>query len=149
MNEPYLARFLSRFDKGQGCWIWNASVATGGYGQMWTGLRSTLAHRIALAIKLGRPLRSGEYALHSCDNPPCVNPGHLRSGTQEENLREMRGRGRERLARPRSLTDVQVRAVRRLYAAGTVSQKHLAAAFGASPNTVSLVVNRKTYRDVT
>ena len=32
--------------------------------------------------------------LHSCDNPSCVRPSHLRIGTQHENIMEMAARGR-------------------------------------------------------
>lgn len=32
--------------------------------------------------------------LHNCDNPPCVNPKHLKLGKQKENIDEMKSRGR-------------------------------------------------------
>jgi len=44
--------------------------------------------------------------MHSCDNPPCVNPMHLRVGTQSENIIEAFIKGRkftpQQLARMRA-----------------------------------------------
>lgn len=57
---------------------------SGGYGRFGTGY----AHRYALELKLGRALGRYEQALHDpkrCNNPPCCNPVHLRSGTVSDN----------------------------------------------------------------
>lgn len=56
--------------------------------------RSRLAHRAALAEKLGRPVEG--VARHSCDNPPCINPDHLLEGTQADNINDAFERGRMR-----------------------------------------------------
>lgn len=38
----------------------------------------------------------GRFALHSCDNPPCVNPAHLRWGSHADNMTDAADRGRIR-----------------------------------------------------
>ncbi|WP_353848756.1 HNH endonuclease [Brevundimonas sp.] len=43
-----------------------------------------------------RPLASNECVLHKCDTPTCVNPDHLRAGTQLENIQDMNAKGRHR-----------------------------------------------------
>jgi hypothetical protein len=45
--------------------------------------------RWILERKLGRPIRPGYYALHTCDHSLCVNPDHLYEGTQSDNLNDV------------------------------------------------------------
>jgi hypothetical protein len=36
----------------------------------------------------------GQVVMHTCDNPACINPEHLRLGTQADNLADMLSKGR-------------------------------------------------------
>lgn len=72
-----------------GCWEWQGPRVPRGYGR----LRGRYVHRIMCEAKHG-PLDPGIQAMHSCDNPPCCNPEHLRPGTGRENMREAVDRGR-------------------------------------------------------
>lgn len=97
----WVERFQKKVWRGHRseCWPWTAGVNATGYGQFMlrdedTGMwRPHLAHRIALSLIEPVPFK-GAFCLHTCDNPPCCNPEHLRWGTQADNLREMRERGR-------------------------------------------------------
>lgn len=40
------------------------------------------------------PISGDVCVLHRCDNPPCVRPDHLFLGTQADNIRDMRAKGR-------------------------------------------------------
>jgi hypothetical protein len=50
---------------------------------------------VAIAIS-GVLLPDGLHVLHHCDNPPCVNPAHLRLGTPKDNAEDATKRGRRR-----------------------------------------------------
>lgn len=81
-------------DEDTGCWIWGrARFSSGGYGAVTIGGRTLRAHRVAYEDAKGR-IPAGLHVLHSCDRPPCVNPDHLRVGTNAENIQDRVERGR-------------------------------------------------------
>lgn len=76
-----------------GCWEWQGTKVQGGYGRFGVNGNMRLAHRVAYEAFVG-PMPEGAETLHSCDNPPCVNPEHLRAGTHQDNMRDRSARGR-------------------------------------------------------
>jgi hypothetical protein len=46
-------------------------------------------NRLVLERKLGRPIKPGYFACHTCDYRPCVNPNHIYEGTRADNARDM------------------------------------------------------------
>lgn len=77
-----------------GCWEWTAGRNREQYGVFTIGHTGrSLAHRYAWELYRGA-IPEGMFVLHNCDNPPCVNPAHLRIGSHEENMRDMVERGR-------------------------------------------------------
>ncbi len=87
-------RYRSRIDvRGPGeCWPWTGYTNRQGYGQN----NSERVHREVLIAVTGM---EGPQACHSCDNPPCCNPHHLRWGTNSDNQRDAVARGRHRTGR--------------------------------------------------
>lgn len=94
-NEP---AFWSKVTIGASheCWPWNGARQSGkwAYGRLTYGGRWVSAHRLAWQLTNRTDVPAGMVIRHSCDNPPCVNPGHLMPGTPKENSRDMRMRGR-------------------------------------------------------
>lgn len=94
MNE--LARFMVKVspEPNTGCWLWLGAPSTrNGYGRFWNLTGSAeVAHRAAWRL-LVAPL-GDQRVLHRCDNPACVNPGHLFLGTQLDNIRDRDAKGR-------------------------------------------------------
>lgn len=78
------------------CWLGLREDGTAftDYGDLSFRGRKYQIHRLSLSFKEGRMLHPSEWALHSCDNPPCCNPAHLRVGTAADNNAECWARGR-------------------------------------------------------
>lgn len=76
------------------CWEWQGPRNNQDYGKV----SRVYAHRYACERAHG-PAPSPEHVvMHSCDNPPCVNPTHLSWATQSDNMFDMWHKGR----RPRA-----------------------------------------------
>lgn len=89
-------QFWARVNRtGDGCWEWTGSTnkQRGGYGRVTYAGRSMRTHRLAYELAYG--IDPGEaMVLHRCDNPPCCRPEHLFLGTNDDNMRDMREKGR-------------------------------------------------------
>lgn len=77
------------------CWEWSGTRNEHGYGVIRVGRRNWRTHRVMWAIVNGEDVLPPEMKLlHRCDNPPCCNPAHLRTGTQADNVADMHSKGR-------------------------------------------------------
>lgn len=84
-----------------GCIPWTARTQDDGYGVFHDEKNiPVLAHRYAYGLMIG-PIPAGLCVLHRCDNPPCVNPVHLWTGTNHQNVLDSCRKGRRRRARGR------------------------------------------------
>lgn len=146
-----LARFWSFVDRrgADDCWEWRGGRDGDGYGMFWFNGRGHRATRVSLAVS-GAPVSPGHLVRHACDNPPCVNPAHLSTGTHQDNVDDSITRGRwahgERAGRAK-LTESQVREIRERVDAGE-SQRRLAAAYGVSKASIYYIGRRLNWRHV-
>lgn len=77
------------------CDEWTGWLTPLGYGSVWCPIRkrTILAHKKAWEDAYG-PVAPGIKVCHSCDNPACRRLDHLWTGTQADNLEDMRLKGR-------------------------------------------------------
>jgi HNH endonuclease len=78
-----------------GCWIWNKSCQTSGYGDFRLKGKHYLAHRASYEAFNGE-ISKGLHVLHKCDIPQCVNPKHLFLGTNLDNIADSVSKGRRK-----------------------------------------------------
>lgn len=137
----------------RGCVLWTGTTNADGYGLIGSGTqkgKNILAHRLAYEFANG-PVPEALSVLHSCDNPPCINPAHLFLGTTAVNCADMIAKDRH-IRGQRShfakLTDEIVLAMRAQYAQGGISRRELAKRFGTSVKTVDTVIRRDTWKHI-
>jgi hypothetical protein len=161
-----MERFLEKVtpEPNTGCWLWTGYLneKRGGYGTFargngeWRkgGLR---AHRAAWTLFRG-PIPDGLAVCHRCDFPPCVNPDHLFLGTIQDNVDDMRRKGRANPTAPAHvrrgtevpqarLNDQLVASARRRAAAGE-GPRAMAADFGVDESVLGRAIRGATWAHV-
>lgn len=154
-KQEDIDRFWSKVNKDDSdCWNWNAYYDKDGYGQIKINGKNMGAHRVAFEIYHNQKIKEGMFILHSCDNRKCVNPAHLREGTQQENINDKVERGRCRNGNLKGeahgsskLTQQQVNEIRERYAVGNISQKELGEEYGVKQTTICDIIRFKLWKD--
>lgn len=151
-GDPVI-RFWLKVDKSKGsdkCWTWTGYIGSRGYGAIhWKGSPATRAHRIAFEITFG-PIPEGQVVMHTCDNKLCVNPAHLKLGTQLANMRDAVLKGRfptGEQAPAAKLTEEQVIEIRRRAASGA-SYWDLSRDYNVVYGTIGRIVRRESWRHI-
>lgn len=132
-------------EPNSGCWLWTGAVDGRGYAAIKDGQRMRRASRVSWELNRGS-FDAKLKLLHKCDNPLCVNPEHLFLGTNLDNTRDMfaKGRAHDRRGNNAKLTPKIVVEVR----SSKLSGRKLAAQFGVTPATISLVRSGKRWGHV-
>lgn len=149
--EARLAEYTDRRGPDE-CWEWTCGRDDDGYGEISVGGSSKhrRAHVVAWELANDRLVPAGYCVMHVCDNPPCVNPGHLLLGTNLDNLADRDRKGRqqrgEQHARAR-LTEADVRNIRRAWKRGE-SLTALGVEYGTTPQNIYSIVHRKSWTHI-
>ena len=160
--RPLVDRFMDflpdQRDPGE-CWEWTGSLLGSEYGRIrieptpeiggCDGAPFAPAPVVSHWLFIG-PVPEGQVVRHTCDNPPCVNPAHLLTGTQADNIRDRDQRGRtsrgEQL--PQSVvTEAIVAEIRSRHAAGDTINA-VACEFGLHKSTARDIIRRHTWSDL-
>lgn len=80
-----------------GCWEWTGAKNLQGYGAigLYLGGRAVVVptHRLQWMHTQGE-IPTGMVIMHTCDNPCCINPDHLRLGSYGDNIKDCVTKGR-------------------------------------------------------
>lgn len=154
--RPIAERLQNKTQQQGDCLVWTGTKNRHGYGYISDKSKMRIVHRVAYELAYGK-IPDGFDILHSCDNPSCVNPDHLRAGTHTDNMREMFAKGRNRTfsgeqSSQAKLTVNDIHAIRQRYdedkANGRNSLKRIAADYGVHFSLISLIVRREIWRNV-
>jgi hypothetical protein len=136
------------------CWLWKG--AKGGwpyqYGSWAFQGRTLKPHRVVYDYFYGLTSPALDIC-HTCDVPLCVKPQHLFEGTAQDNIDDMRRKGRERKrglpgeenSQAKLTTDIVLR-IRAMVEAKEQTCKAIAAQFNISPRHVRDIGRRKTWK---
>ena len=135
------------------CWEWQGCKNHDGYGMLWNPKLKKMkqAHRKSYTIANG-PIPAGLVCRHICHNRGCVNPAHLTTGTQADNIKDMDEAGRRFVRRGEQagrskLTANQVLQIRKEKQDG-VTYTELAKKYKVTDNSIAAIVMRKTWTHV-
>lgn len=133
------------------CWEWQESLTSDGYGRYSAENRKHLAHRLAWQIANQKEITL--CILHTCDNPPCVNPNHLYEGTHQENMGDRDDRKRTRgavgeLNSHAKLTEKKVVEIKRMLR-DEVPMKIIANRYKVSVGAIYFIKSEKNWRHIT
>jgi hypothetical protein len=151
ITELDVHRFFKKVRKTDTCWIWEGAKTKNGYGVFSLYGVQKGAHRVSFAmanpdvdvLTMRRDPLKATYVLHSCDNPSCVNPAHLRLGSAGDNSADAKARNRIPLVIQTDLTRETILEIREK-ATDWDGMCDMMKKHKISQSTVLEVVNRRT-----
>lgn len=159
-TDKRIAAFWAKVDKRgpDECWPWIGARRTGRCDHPLFSINAkpiSATHVALLFDGRPRPAAPNNCALHSCDNPPCVNPAHLRWGTHRDNTDDALERDRfYRAAGVKNpaakITEEDVRRIMRIGREGP--HGHIAATareFGLTERSVKAIWEGKNWTSIT
>lgn len=137
MEKHTLDWFLSHTVPDGDCLIWTRCFNTDGYPRIAIdGHTNGKVHRIVCGLSLGIGI-TGLVVRHTCDNPKCINPEHLLTGSNIDNVADRHERGRTN----RQVLEEDLLLVKELRSKGNTYQ-FIADKLGCNYKRVEYIVNK-------
>lgn len=130
------------------CIEWPFGKYVAGYGQARNPetKKKIYSHSAICELKYG-PRPASCVACHSCDNPSCVNPRHLRWDTQKANVQEAIARGRAKIRERHPMAKLSWSEVREILASNDNAEV-LSARYSVKPQQIKKIRQRRQWKDV-
>ena len=134
------------------CWNWTGYKMKNGYGQVNYNSKKIYIHRAMCEHYNGISPDDKPFVLHSCDNTTCCNPNHLRWGSPQDNMDDMKERNRSINGEKHGgskLTEEQVIEIidkLKNYKHGDYAK--LAQEYNVNEETISLIHNNKRWKHI-
>ena len=106
-----------------------------------------LAHRLIYEKNFGK-IPKDILVRHSCDNPICINPGHLLLGTQTDNMNDKVDRNRQTKGTDVSTAKLNPIDILEIRKDKNSLHKELAKKFGVSRVTITKIKNYKSWAHI-
>ncbi len=151
ITQKDINRFHTKYvmEPLSGCWLWTDVLLKGGYGKIEGKCGRYYAHRFSAMIHgldMSKPV-----VRHLCNNPSCVNPAHLETGTAQDNSDDKIKANRQPRGQTNGqakLTEAEVLEIRRLYAEGLCTKAALGRKYNVTPELIGLIISRKKWRHI-
>lgn len=144
----WLTKFLSEKSwLPDECAVWPFAKNGAGYGVLRIKThRNRIVSNYVCSLHYG-PAPDGAECAHSCNNPSCINPLHLRWATRKENCHDIADSGHAHRGNEHHFSKLSAEDVNYIRAtAETMTNKSLASKFGISSAYVSRIRSKKTWR---
>ena len=132
-----------------GCWIWQAAKNKNGYGLFSFAGSTYRAHRFSHMIFKGE-IGEDLCVRHTCNNPGCVNPFHLLSGTHQDNSNDMTEQNRQCNGRDHhlaKLTELEVKEILDKLILGYTGPE-LSEEYNVSELSIYKISHGETWKDI-
>jgi hypothetical protein len=144
-------RFNSSIEKTESCWIWKGKLDKGGYGSFWVNGKTMRAHRYSYEL-FKNVIDLNNVIMHTCDNPSCVNPEHLKEGTTLDNVNDKVDKKRHAIGSKigtSKLSEEQVIEIKKLLSKeDRLSYNKIANIFNVHKSLIYLIHKNKSWKHI-